>query len=302
MRILIAEDEAISRRLLQRKLEQWGYDVVAAVDGTEAWAFLQEPDAPRMAVLDWVMPGLDGPEICRRVREVGREPYTYLILLTRYDEKDKLVVGMHAGADDFLTKPFDDQELEMRLRAGRRIIELQEQLIATREALRRQATRDPLTEVYNRRAILERLGGFLDRARREGHSVGALLVDLDHFKRVNDTYGHLAGDAVLREAARRMGAMLRAYDVVGRYGGEEFLVVVPGVDAATSLIVADRLRDAISRTPIDSGEGKLTITCSVGVAISSPGGPLEPEALIQAADRALYRAKADGRDRVRLAE
>src|SRR5579883_3074258 len=236
MRVLIADDSIVSRHLLDATLRKWGYEVVVACDGVEAWEILQSPDAPKLVILDWVMPGLTGPEVCRRVRERAKSPetksesYTYILLLTSKSLKEDLIEGMESGADDYVTKPFDQHELKARLRAGTRIIDLEQQLVTAREELREQATRDFLTRIWNRSSILDILQRELARGGREHRPVGVILADLDHFKAVNDTYGHFAGDAVLLEFARRVQASMRQYDSIGRYGGEEFLIVLPGCD------------------------------------------------------------------------
>jgi len=298
MQVLVAEDDPVSRRLLEAHLGRWGYRAVAASDGDQAWDLLQQPDAPRLAILDWMMPGLSGPELCRRVRSLGREPYTYLLLLTARAHKEDLIEGMEAGADDYVTKPFDAQELNVRLRAGRRILELQAELVTAREALREQATRDGLTRLWNRSSILEILARELAKSERDGSAVGLIMADLDHFKQINDTHGHLAGDAVLREAARRLQTSLRSYDSVGRYGGEEFLVVVPGSTHSSALQLAERLRLAVNREPVRLTDRSIEVTISLGVAVSAPGALIFPETLIRAADEALYRAKTVGRNRI----
>ncbi len=298
MRILIADDDRVSCRMLKRTLEGWGYQVVTAHDGTAAMAALSERDAPRLAILDWVMPGLDGPEIIRRVRARGDEPYTYTMLLTSRSQKDDLVEGMDAGADDYLAKPFDVHELRVRLRAGKRLIDLQRELIAAREALRVQATRDALTGLLNRRAILERLAHNLELGERGDGALGVLMLDLDHFKAINDTYGHPGGDAVLVETSARMKTHLRRYDGIGRFGGEEFLVVLPGCDRGATLATAERLRRSLSEQPVTRCGAAIHITCSIGAAVHTREQPLDAEELIQAADRALYRSKALGRNRV----
>jgi diguanylate cyclase (GGDEF)-like protein len=298
MEILIAEDDPATRRLLEITLEKWHYEVVVACDGASAWSVLQRDEAPRLAILDWVMPGLSGPAVCRKVRTRAREPYTYILLLTARSEKTDLVEGMEAGADDYLTKPFEPQELKVRLRAGRRILELQAALVAAREALREQATRDPLTWLWNRSSIMGILEREVERASREGASVGLAMMDMDHFKRINDTYGHMAGDMVLREVARRMQASLRSYDAVGRYGGEEFLVVLPGSSNANAVSLAERLRCAIGGEPFAVAENRIPFTVSLGVTATVKGAPISAETLIRAADRALYRAKDLGRNRV----
>jgi len=298
MRVLIADDDAVSRRLLEAHLSRWGYQVQAAADGDQAWGMLQQADAPNLAILDWMMPGLSGPEVCRRVRSSGQESYTYILLLTARNQKQDLIAGMEAGADDYLTKPFDAQELNVRLRAGRRILELQAELVAAREALREQATHDSLTKSWNRTAILEILGRELAKGEREASAVSLIMADLDHFKRINDTWGHVAGDAVLREVARRMQASVRAYDAVGRYGGEEFLIVAPGAAGPAAVHLAERLRSAISQEPLGLTDCTLSVTVSLGVSFSVPGLGISQEALIRAADEALYRAKGLGRNRV----
>ena len=210
MRILIADDSLVSRHLLEATLRNWGYEVVVACDGTEAWKILQGDGAPSIAILDWMMPGQTGPEVCRMVRQKAIEPYTYILLLTSRSLKEDVVAGMDSGADDYLTKPFDQHELKVRLRAGTRIVDLQAQLLATREALREQATRDYLTQLWNRSAILATLERELTRSAREHTPCGVVLIDLDHFKSINDSRGHFGGDLALREAARRMQASVRS--------------------------------------------------------------------------------------------
>jgi diguanylate cyclase (GGDEF)-like protein len=296
MRVLIADDSLLSRRLLEGTLRGWGYDVVVAADGTEAWNVLSSENPPSLAVLDWMMPGVTGPELCRLVRERASEPYTYILLLTSRNDKDDVVEGMNSGADDYITKPFDKHELKVRLRAGTRIVDLQEQLVTAREALRVQATRDYLTQLWNRSAILDILHRELDRSEREGTPVGVVVADLDHFKSINDTYGHFAGDAALRESARRMQMSTRSYDSVGRYGGEEFLIVLPGVTEEGVRIQSERMRQAIETKPMVTFEAALNVTCSFGCA-SGIGGQVTAESLIRAADKGLYRAKRAGRNR-----
>src|ERR1700694_2306180 len=200
MKILAAEDNPVFQSMLRSMLTKWGYEVILAADGTQAWSALQEDCPPRLAILDWMMPGLDGVEVCRRLRAANREPYIYVLLLTARTDSQDLVEGLDAGADDYLTKPFNATELRARLRAGRRIVELQEDLLMAREALRQQATHDGLTGLLNRHAMMEVLQTKLARSQRGSQPLSILMVDLDHFKRVNDEFGHLDGDAVLREA------------------------------------------------------------------------------------------------------
>ena len=301
MKVLLAEDARFARHLLQGALAGWGYEVVLAEDGEQAWRALQGPDAPSIALLDWMMPGVDGLQVCRKVREAGREPYTYIILLTGRDRQQDVVEGLAAGADDYLRKPFDNLELEARIRTGRRIVELHGQLIAAREALREQATTDPLTGLANRRTILDTLGKELERCRRSATACAVLFVDLDHFKHVNDTHGHPAGDEVLRQAASTMRAILRPYDLVGRYGGEEFVVVLPACDTAGAKAAAERLRASVARTAIAVGGVSLRVTCSLGIAVGDSKNGWDRDRVLNAADAAMYRAKRAGRDRIILA-
>jgi two-component system, cell cycle response regulator len=298
MNILIADDSIVSRHLLDATVRKWGYDVVVVSDGIEAWNQLQREDSPSLAILDWVMPGLTGPEVCHLVRKLNRERYTYLMLLTSKSLKEDLIEGMEAGADDYITKPFDQHELKVRLRAGTRIIELQAELLAAREALREQATKDFLTCVWNRSSILEILDRELARSERENRPLGLVMADLDKFKTINDTLGHCAGDAVLKEAVRRMQSIIRSYDAIGRYGGEEFLIVLPGCDEACTFGQAERLRRQLRGEELRIGDVQYRLTASFGATSVMPGSRIPGDLMIRTADEAMYRAKREGRDRV----
>jgi two-component system cell cycle response regulator len=216
-------------------------------------------------------------------------------------QEQDIVAGMEAGADDYITKPFKDNELRVRLRAGRRIIDLQNELIAAREALRLRATHDPLTGLWNHEEILDILKQELDRANREGLAVSVVMADIDHFKKVNDTYGHMTGDAVLRTTARRLQEAVRSYDSIGRYGGEEFLIVLPGCAGPNSAASAERLLHCIGNKAMDTPEGMIQITVSLGIAGTGEGMLLDADALVKAADLALYQAKENGRNRFEIA-
>lgn len=302
MKVLIADDEVVSRRLLESLLRRWGYDVVVAQDGLEAARMLKQADAPKLAILDWLMPGLDGAELCRDIRLKNEEVYTYIILLTSKRGKADVIEGLDAGADDYIMKPFEAAELRVRVRTGKRILSLQDQLISAREALRTLAMQDSLTGLWNHAAALDILSKELSRAHREQATVGILLIDLDHFKRVNDKHGHQAGDAVLREVSRALREHIRPYDAVGRYGGEEMLVVLPGCDATNAVSHAERLRLAISQLRVPTSQGCIQPTASIGVVVSDKNIQIPVDQLIGAADIALYRAKESGRNRVELAD
>ena len=301
MKILIADDEAVSRRMLQRLLTKWGYEVVTVADGKTAWEQLYAPDAPRIALLDWMMPGQNGVDVCREMRSHRPEPYTYILLLTAKDAKESVVEGLEAGADDYLTKPFHPQELKARLRVGIRLLNLEDTLVEAREAMRFKATHDALTGVWNRGTILETLDREITRSRRERASLGVLIGDVDHFKSANDIYGHLTGDDVLREVTRRMQASVRPYDAVGRYGGEEFLVLLPGCDAAETAAKAEQLRAAIEQQPMKTSSGPLRITISLGGVAIANWPDNNANQLLQMIDAALYRAKEEGRNRAVMA-
>jgi two-component system cell cycle response regulator len=299
MSILIADDDIVSRRLLQVSLTNAGYRVQLAVDGAEALRAFEQQDCPRLVVMDWMMPKMDGLEVCRAIRKLSPEPYIYIILLTSRGQQAEIIEGLEAGADDYITKPFDLQELKARVRAGMRILDLQEQIVSTREQLRIQATHDALTGLLNRRAILETLEKELARSTREGTQISVTMADLDHFKRVNDTYGHLAGDAVLRETAQRIQASMRVYDSVGRYGGEEFLVVSPGCGLLEAAEQAERLRKRISKEGVRVRDCAIPVTMSLGV-VALTAELRQPGDLLRLADDALYAAKHGGRDRVEV--
>ena len=301
MRILIADDELISRKLLQKTLERAGYEVTSVENGRMAVEQLCPANGPRLALLDWVMPELDGPGVCREVRKRNEQSYVYMVLLTSKESKEDVVAGLESGADDYLTKPFDPEELKARLRTGLRILDLENRLVEAREEMRFQATHDGLTALWNRGMIVDLLGRELARSVRENLSTAILMCDLDHFKSVNDTYGHLVGDDVLRETAKRLLASVRSYDFVGRYGGEEFLVVLNNCNPSYALARADEIRKAIAQKPVMSSCGLIPITMSLGLLLNQEWGRRSAEDLLHEADVALYEAKAAGRNCVKLA-
>lgn len=284
---------------MQKRLQDWGYRVIAVDNGEKAWEFLQQPEGKAdLIILDWLMPGVDGIELCRRIREKQRNSYQYILLVSGKDDKRDVVEGLDAGADDYLTKPFDTGELRARLRSGVRILSLQHDLIQAQEDLRFQATHDALTGLWSRGAVLDLLACELRRGLRTEASTGLLMIDLDHFKNTNDTYGHLVGDAVLKEVAARIVRTVRSYDYVGRYGGEEFIAVLSNCSPDDLRMIAERARHAVEETPVVMESTAIAVTISVGGVVARNGTPdLE---LLSAADAALYEAKRSGRNRVAI--
>jgi two-component system, cell cycle response regulator len=299
VRVLVAEDDATSRKLLTRVLAQWGYEVTATSDGAEAWAVLQSENPPPLAILDWMMPEVDGVELCRRVRMCYTESPLYIILLTGRDAKDDMVIGLDAGANDYLGKPFHREELRARVNVGRRFAELNQKLLETHRSLEILARTDPLTGTLNRRAMLERLSEEMARAARENSWPGLGMIDIDHFKHINDTYGHEVGDHVLMAVVGRSAATMRPYDAFGRFGGDEFLTILPHAVPAHVRDVLERIRLAACGRPVEVDGHQIEVTVSIGGATSRGESA---EALIRSTDVALYQAKALGRNRVVMAE
>lgn len=296
MKILIVEDEPVFRRLLESFLLKWGYDVMVTCDGSEAWEVLHEPESPNMVVSDWMMPEMDGLELCRKIREMDRSGYIYFILLTAKARKKDVIQGLEAGADDFLIKPFDREELQYRIRIGERIINLERRILDL-------AATDPLTGVLNRRAFMERLEQEIERSRRGNTPISLIMADIDYFKRVNDRYGHQDGDIVLQRFVDQLTTSLRAYDFTARYGGEEFFVCLPGADGSQAGIVAERLRKRVEEMEVvfPDGSRSIRITASFGVASFLPEPQESIDSLIKRADEAMYRAKNEGKNRVCMA-
>lgn len=295
MRVLIAEDDPVSRRLLAAVLEKWGYEVMVTSDGLAALEVLKSAEAPRLAILDWMMPGMDGIQVCREVRKRHDAPYTYLLLLTARTGKDDIIEGMDAGADDYVTKPFDKSELQVRVKAGRRVLDLQSELMSAREALRNEATRDPLTGLPNRLLFADRLAQNIAEAHRANERLAVMFFDLDRFKIVNDTLGHSAGDMLLQQVAGRLMEVLRDVDTLARMGGDEFTMIVngvQGVDAAEA--VAQRALRTCSTPFVIEGQ-ELFVTASVGISMF-PSDGADVETLVRNADAAMYQAKENGRN------
>lgn len=296
MHILVAEDDVGSRMILAAVLRRHGFDPVVVGDGIDAWQIMKRKDAPNLALLDWEMPGMDGLEVCQKIRERPKLNPPYIMILTGRGEKGDIVRGLDAGANDYLLKPYDTGELLARIRVGQRMVQLQADLIEAKDALAYEAMHDSLTGLLNRRAILDCLSKELVRAQRRGTSLSIGLCDLDHFKRINDTYGHQAGDEALCGFARITRDNLREYDHVGRYGGEEFLVVAPDSSGSPQENLYERLRASVAAFPLKAKAGKISLTVSIGVV--GVKSPVTVDDLLTIADGALYAAKEQGRNRI----
>jgi len=305
MRVLVAEDDLTARAILTGILKKWGYDIIAVKDGQAAWDLLQQTDSPKLVILDWMMPEMDGLEVIQRVRKSTLTHPPYIILLTSKDEKSDILMGLETGANDYIKKPFDTEELFARVRVGQRTIELQSSLYETQYNLEQLAGHDSLTGIFNRRAILEQLAKELSRIQRknirgqgDGLSVG--FFDIDHFKQINDQYGHQAGDEVLCALVDFLSKQIRIYDTFGRLGGDEFLILAPGMDTANYKNLFERLVSSISTARIKTNSGELALTVSMGVAIG--GAESSVDQLLNDADAAMYQAKRQGGNRVGYAE
>jgi len=298
--ILIAEDDPVSRRLLEKVLIKAGNTVVSVDNGQKALALLNEKFFP-IILTDWMMPEMDGLELCRAIRKNTYPGYVFIILLTAKDSKDDMIKGLGAGADDYLTKPFSHAELVARLNTGKRVLELEKSLKDANEEIRILSITDPLTGTYNRGYLTERLPQEIKRAKRYSRALSIIICDIDHFKKVNDTYGHLFGDEVLKDFARCIRHSIRHdVDWMARYGGEEFLIVLPETEVNGATAMAERLRGELSRRVTEAQDKQISITASFGVAGFSPNTPdemISPEALIRKADKYLYQAKRYGRNR-----
>lgn len=297
MKILIAEDDLGSRRLLSLRLLNAGYEVEEAQDGQEAWDAFQGGNF-QMVITDWMMPNLDGMALIQNIRSSGRKNYTYIIVLTMLDDKSNLLFGLSSGADEYLIKPFDPRELLARVAIGERIINLEAQLNEAHRKMEIFAMQDELTGLFNRRSISQSGSAELDLAKRKSRPLSLILLDVDFFKIINDSYGHTTGDVVLRHLAKILNQNQRNYDHIGRWGGEEFIVILPDTTTSEAIKVAERLRLSIAESKImlDSGE-TFSITASLGVS-SSTDSTITFDHLVASADTALYQAKHSGRNRV----
>ena len=299
MRVLLADDDAIYRRTLQQALERWGCEVILASNGNEAWGILQSTDPPQIAILDWMMPGIEGINICRWIREQVTSAYVYIILITARSNTEDVIEGLDAQADDYLIKPFDLRELRARLQSGRRIINMQASQALMHRELSYRATHDFLTGIWNRQGVIDILERELESARKSKKPLCLAIADIDDFKSINDTYGHIAGDAALTETVRRMQSALRHCDNIGRYGGEEFIVVMPGIGLDAAVKIAERLLVQVAARPYEVLRNQGFVTLSIGIASDPRAG--DTGLLLRSADEALYRAKTGGRNRIEIA-
>ncbi len=298
-RVMVAEDDLVTRMMLSATLSGWGLEVIEAGDGDTAFEILTSDNPPRLALLDWIMPGRDGPQVCAELRAGSPEPYIYIILLTSMNKTEDVVAGLDAGADDYVVKPYNPNELRVRLKAGERIVRLQTELIEARERLRDQANRDPMTGLLNRRAMIKKFDDLRAVAVGQGQSLSALLVDIDHFKVINDTHGHDVGDLVIIEVGQRIEEAIGAQGVLSRHGGEEFLVVFPDSDQGKAGGYAEQLRQEIRSRPLVTPDGtSVSLTASMGLITAEISATDDLDAFVKQADEALYLAKEQGRDRV----
>jgi len=307
MKILIAEDDTLATKTLCNSLTEWGYEFILTTNGLEAWNTLNqeflnltEPDSSptRIAILDWEMPKMSGLELCKKIRNELKQRwkrYVYIVLLTGRDHQNDIIAGLEAGADDYMTKPYDSVELKVRLTNGLRIIELEDRKIAS-------AVTDHMTNLWNRSKIRKFLNEEVDRSNRSGYSLGVLWADIDRFKQINDTYGHIVGDQVITELAGRLKKAMRKYDKIGRFGGDEFLAVFPTCRHDNIEVIGNRLCLAVNSTEVTTDAGPLKVTISVGGTSSEFYPHASSDELIETSDDALYLAKKAGRNQVKVIE
>ena len=299
-KVLVADDSALYRKLIENAISFDQFALIFAKTGQEAMQLFAE-HKPRIAILDWLMPDRTGLELCQHIRAASPDSYTYIVLLTALSEKASLIKGLASGADDYLTKPFDDGELLARLGVGLRVIELHQQIEAKNQLLGQLANTDALTNMPNRRAVEEWATRQISGAARYGFPFWVAVADLDHFKNVNDTHGHEAGDTVLKKFAEILKAHSRKSDICGRLGGEEFVFALTHTNAENAKMVIDRIRTEFAETKFNFDGANLPITASFGVAGFAGRQAPDFTQLIAQADAALYSAKRLGRNRVEFA-
>ncbi len=300
MEVLIVEDDRISRKLLTQTLTNLGYHVVQSENGRQAWEILQQGNI-QLVITDWLMPEMDGLELTRLIRQAELPNYVYIVILTSQEGIDNVIDGLDAGADDYLAKPFNPRELAARLKIGERVLDLEQRLRGAHEKMHVLAMHDELTGLWNRRAIYNHAASELERATREQLPLSAILLDIDHFKLVNDSYGHLVGDQALKMVANTLNKHVRQYDRVGRWGGEEFVVILPTTTLEEAVEVAERLRISVAgaKLPLKASEDEfLQVQISLGVACVEGDEGITLDTLVDRADEMLYQAKEKGRNQV----
>ena len=299
--ILVVEDDPISCDILRRYLEEEGYSSVAVTNGLDALELFQHSFFP-IIITDWLMPKMDGTDLCRAIRAMPSDRYSYIILLTALDSQGELEKGLESGADEYLVKPVHQAELRLRLKGARRILDLEDNLKRSIAEIRELSIRDALTGCFNRGYMDEQLVNEINRVYRYEHPLSVLLGDIDHFKKINDTYGHQAGDEALRKCAATIGnSVRRGIDWLARYGGEEFVIVLPETDAQGCSVVAERIRRQVASLQVESAGKTFGFTISFGAVTIMPGdftNPVSIEEVLLLADGCLYTAKHEGRDRV----
>lgn len=289
MKIFVVEDDFSYRSILVKQLTEWGYDPISAEDGEKAWKILQQNNPPKLILLDWSLPGLSGFELIKRIRNLNDHSPPYIIMVTAKSEKESIILGLDTGANDYVFKPCHSEILRARVNNGRRMLELQ-------ETLEHESSHDPLTGLLNRRAITESLSKELARSKRKGEGLLVGFCDLDHFKKINDEWGHQSGDDVLCGFVRVINESLRGYDSFGRWGGEEFLLIMPHFSITDAPRIFERLRATVENAVISTQTGPLRITISAGVAYAN--GNETVDEVLAAVDRNMYEAKNSGRNRI----
>jgi len=296
-RIAIVDDDAAIRRLLRLLLHRAGYDTLECATGSEAQVALREQPWD-LAILDRRLPEMDGLGLAEELKANPEFRSRYIIMLTGEDDQEDKVEGLESGADDYITKPFQPRELLARIRAGERIVRLQNELLETNKRLELLSITDGLTKLNNHRYLQDELARAFDESQRYGRPLSLAMIDLDFFKKVNDTYGHAVGDDVLKRAAALFHESARSTDLVARYGGEEFAVMMPETELADAGVFAEKIRSLVAASPFETQAGPVPLTVSIGVASVPHSRISSAKELIVAADKALYRAKKNGRNQV----
>lgn len=299
MTILVVDDDTTLREMISLLLQRKGYEVIQAADGEEAWQVLQE-EPVQFVLTDRLMPRLDGQSLIRRIRAAAMTPYIYIVMLTAMGRAQEVVDGLEAGADDYIVKPFNLRELQARVAIGVRLLKVEQELREARDRLEILATYDDLTNLLNRKAITEKAERALNQVNDQGLPMSLVLLDIDHFKNVNDQYGHLTGDEALRLIAQVAKQTVGRNAYAGRWGGEEFLLVLPKTKKHQAIKMAEQLRLNIMQSTVRLANGKvLSFSASFGVVSAEQNHQNLPlDRFLQWADEALYQAKQLGRNRV----